>query len=70
MLHHNFSYCKDDLNKSSLKIPLQNIKGIGVTTVEKILRHFGSITNAKKANDKELVDLIGKNKALKILKKF
>ena len=50
-------------SKASLKTELDDIKGIGAKTRDKLLRKFKSVQNIKKANKRDVEDLIGKAKA-------
>ncbi|HHW59432.1 MAG TPA: excinuclease ABC subunit UvrC [Bacteroidales bacterium] len=54
-------------SKDIIKTQLVDIKGIGPKTATKLLEHFGSVENIKKAKDEEIETLIGKAK-LKILR--
>ena len=49
---------------------LDNIEGIGPATRSKLLKHFGSVENMKKATSKELSQIIGKKLAEKVLKEL
>lgn len=49
---------------------LDNIKGIGPATRNKLLNHFGSVDNIKKASIEELTEIVGKNLAQLILEKL
>lgn len=49
---------------------LDNIKGIGPATRNKLLRHFGSVENIKKAPLKELSQIISKKLAEKLLEEL
>ncbi len=49
---------------------LDEIEGVGPVTRNKLLNHFGSVDNIKKASSKELSELVGKNLAEKIIKKI
>ena len=53
-------------SKGSLGTSLDNIRGIGPKTVELLISHFGSVKKVKTAKKEELVNLIGKSKALLI----
>tara|TARA_B100001109_G_C18848425_1_gene468023 strand:- start:221 stop:2041 length:1821 start_codon:yes stop_codon:yes gene_type:complete len=66
---HRFgvSFHRDKRSKSSLTSGLDSINGIGVNTKNKLLKKFKSISKLKKADEKEIIDLIGKSKAEKIL---
>ena len=59
--HHRKQRSKDSLGTS-----LDNIRGIGPKTVELLISHFGSVKKVKTAKKEELVNLIGKSKALLI----
>jgi len=49
--------------KKSIHSELDDIKGIGVSTKEKLLKHFKTISNIKSATVEELAAVIGKGKA-------
>ena len=55
-------------DKDNLGTSLDTIKGIGPKTVQLLLSHFGSVKQVTQAKKQELISLIGKNKAEKILK--
>ena len=55
-------------NKDSLGTSLDIIEGIGPKTVQLLLSHFGSVKQVKQAKKEDLIKLIGKSKAEKILK--
>ncbi len=55
-------------NKSSLGTSLDSIDGIGPKTVELLIKHFGSVKKVMEAKKEELIKLIGKSKAEKVLK--
>lgn len=46
---------------------LSAIKGIGPRTVEKLLKHFGSVEQVKQASEDDLTAVIGKNAARRVL---
>ncbi|MCL2247257.1 MAG: excinuclease ABC subunit UvrC [Lentimicrobiaceae bacterium] len=50
-------------SKKSIHSELDDIKGIGATTKEKLLKHFKSITKIKSATFEEVAEVIGKAKA-------
>jgi excinuclease ABC subunit C len=56
------------LSKDSLGTSLDKIEGIGPKTVELLISHFGSVKQVKAVKKEELVKLIGKRKAEKIIK--
>ena len=66
---HRFgvSFHRDKRSKSSLTSGLDNINGIGENTKNKLLKRFKSISKLKKADKKEIIDLIGKSKAEKVM---
>ena len=66
---HRFgvSFHRDKRSKSSLTSGLDNIRGIGENTKNKLLKKFKSISKLKKADEKEIIDLIGKSKAEKVM---
>ncbi len=49
---------------------LDNIKGVGPTTRNKLLKHFGSVNNIKTAKVEELSPIVGKKLAELILKEL
>ena len=58
---HRFaiSYHKSKRSKAQLHSQLDDIKGVGETTKQKILNHFGSVKRAGTASKEELVNLLG-----------
>ena len=66
---HRFgvSFHRDKRSKSSLTSGLDNIHGIGENTKNKLLKKFKSISKLKKADEQEIIDLIGKSKAEKVM---
>lgn len=46
---------------------LSEIKGVGPRTVEKLLKHFGSVEQVRQASEDELTDVIGKSAARRVL---
>ena len=67
---HRFGvgFHRDRRSKLSLESQLDNIKGIGKTTMNKLLKEFKSLSNIKKQKEKDLAKIIGKKKA-SLLKK-
>jgi excinuclease ABC subunit C len=49
---------------------LETIKGIGKTTTETLLKKYKSVKKIKEISEKELTELIGKNRAQLILSHF
>ena len=66
---HRFgvSFHRDKRSKSSLISGLDSINGIGENTKNKLLKRFKSISKLKKADKKEIIDLIGKSKTEKVI---
>ena len=66
---HRFgvSFHRDKRSKSSLTSGLDSINGIGENTKNKLLKRFKSISKLKKADKKEIIDLIGKSKTEKVI---
>jgi excinuclease ABC subunit C len=62
-MHHRKQREKDSLGTS-----LDKIEGIGPKTVELLITHFGSVKKVMEAKKEELIQLIGKAKAEKVLK--
>jgi len=50
-------------SKKSIHSELDNIKGLGTTTKEKLLKHFKSVAKIKAASFEELAAVVGKAKA-------
>ncbi len=63
IMHHRKQRGKDSLGTS-----LDKIEGIGPKTVELLITHFGSVKKVMEAKKVELIQLIGKAKAEKVLK--
>jgi excinuclease ABC subunit C len=57
-------------SKAAIKSTLTEIEGIGETTAQKLLKHFGSVKNVKEANEEQLAKLIGKAKSRTIFSYF
>jgi len=55
-------------SKGNLGTSLDKMEGIGPKTVELLIAHFGSVKQIKQAKKEDLINLIGKSKAEKILK--
>jgi excinuclease ABC subunit C len=58
---HRFAvtFHRNRRNTSRMKSELHEVKGIGPKTVEKLLRHFGSLERVKSASETELEKAIG-----------
>ncbi len=67
---HRFaiSHHRKKRKNSTLRLSLNSIKGIGPKTVQLLIAHFGSIKQISEATEKELIKVIGKNRAKKIFK--
>ena len=57
-------------SKAAIQTELTQIKGIGSTTAEKLLKSFGSVEKIKKATAQDLEEIIGKKNAQIILAYF
>ncbi|MFN5847885.1 MAG: excinuclease ABC subunit UvrC, partial [Chitinophagales bacterium] len=62
---HRFglSFHRQLRSKSMIQSPLNQIDGIGKTTVTKLLKKYKSITNMKEASKDDLIELIGAKRA-------
>jgi len=58
---------KKQRKKRLISSILDDIEGIGPITRNKLLNHFGSIENIKKASNEEITQIVGKKLAIKIL---
>ena len=56
--------------KGTIKTELNSIKGIGPDTAEKLLRKFKSVKKIRELDEASLADVVGKSKALIIVKYF
>ena len=67
---HRFgiTHHRNKRSKISLENYLDKIEGIGPKTVELLITHFGSVKKVMEAKKEELIQLIGKAKAEKVLK--
>ncbi len=63
ILHH-----RNKRVNSALSVSLDKIKGIGPKTVRLLITHFGSVKQVNKATEAELITVIGKTRANKILR--
>jgi excinuclease ABC subunit C len=57
-------------NAARLTSELQEIPGVGPKTVEKLLRHFGSLERVKQATESELIEVAGRASARRIRDHF
>ncbi|MCK6617275.1 MAG: excinuclease ABC subunit UvrC [Cyclobacteriaceae bacterium] len=62
---HRFAitFHRQKRSETNLQSSLDDIAGIGKTTIEKLLRHFKSVRKIREASFKELEQIIGKSKA-------
>jgi excinuclease ABC subunit C len=67
---HRFgiTFHREKRSKGTFKTELDSIKGVGEATVELLLKEFKSVNNIRKAAFEDLVQLIGKSKALVVKK--
>tara|TARA_Y100001978_G_scaffold91520_1_gene82022 strand:+ start:375 stop:2105 length:1731 start_codon:yes stop_codon:yes gene_type:complete len=65
---HRFSinHHRNQRSKDALHTSLDNIPGIGPKTIQKLIAHFGSVKRVLKADERELINLVGSEKAKKI----
>ena len=61
---HRFaiSYHKKKRSKAQIHSQLDDLQGVGVSTKQKILTHFGSVKRARMATEEEWVKLLGKRR--------
>lgn len=57
------TFHRDKRSKTALHSQLDDIKGIGKTTRDKLLQHFKTIAKMKAASMEEIAEVIGKSKA-------
>jgi len=57
-------------DKSTLKTELEEIKGIGKTTANKLLVHFKSVKKIKESNESELMQILNKKQIISLLAYF
>lgn len=62
---HRFAitFHRQKRSKTFLKTEIEELKGVGKATTEKLLRHFKSIKKVKEASQEELELVVGKSKA-------
>jgi excinuclease ABC subunit C len=62
---HRFAvtFHRERRSKRTIKTELTDIKGIGASTAQKLLKEFGSVSQLKNSDHDKLVSLIGKQKA-------
>ncbi len=69
---HRFaiSFHRDQRSKHFLGTQLTGIPGIGKTTAEKLLQHFGSVAKIQEASENQISDLVGPSIAKKLRSYF
>lgn len=69
---HRFgiTFHREKRSKGTFKTELDNIKGVGEATAELLLKEFKSVNNIRTATFEELVQVIGKSKAVTVKKAF
>ena len=69
---HRFAinFHKKKRSKTQTKSELDDIQGVGQVTKQKILRHFGSIARARRAEKQEWIDLLGSRSGTKVYEYF
>ena len=69
---HRFAitFHKKKRSKSQTKSELDDIQGVGPATKQKILKHFGSVARAKRAEKQEWIDLLGTRSGTKVYEYF
>ena len=66
---HRFgiSHHRNKRSKNTFTTSLDEIKGLGEKTIQKLISHFGSVEKIKQAKEEEIVKLVGKSKCEKIM---
>ena len=69
---HRFAitYHKQKRSKSLIHSELDEIKGIGPSYKQKILRHFGSVKRARTASKEEWIELLGNSRGSMLYEYF
>jgi excinuclease ABC subunit C len=62
---HRFAitFHRQKRSKATIKTEIEEIKGIGKNTADKLLRHFKSVKKIKEASLEELITVVGRSKA-------
>jgi excinuclease ABC subunit C len=62
---HRFAitFHRQKRSKATIKTEIEDLKGIGKNTADKLLRHFKSVKKIKEASFEQLVEIIGRQKA-------
>ncbi len=69
---HRFgiTFHRQKRSKSQLTSEFDNIKGVGTETRKKLLTHFKSIKRLKEADEKEIIEVVGKSKGKIVIDHF
>ena len=69
---HRFAitFHKKKRSKSQTKSELDDIQGVGPATKQKILKHFGSVARAKRAEKQEWINLLGTRSGTRVYEYF
>jgi excinuclease ABC subunit C len=69
---HRFgiTHHRDKRSKQMLHSELDTIRGIGDKSIEKLIKRFGSVEKIKNASNKDMIELIGEEKARSIFLHF
>ena len=69
---HRFAiaYHKQKRSKAQIHSQLDDIQGVGASTKQKILTHFGSVKRASSAKKEEWIELLGKHRGSMIYEYF
>ena len=62
---HRFAitFHRDLRSKNSFNFELENVKGLGRHTVDKLLKEFRSLKNIEEADPQRIIELIGESRA-------
>ena len=62
---HRFAinFHRQKRSKAAIKTEIEELKGIGRQTADKLLKHFKSVKKIREASIEELTSLVGKAKA-------
>lgn len=69
---HRFAinFHRDLRSKNSFQFGLENVKGLGRVTVDKLLKEFGSMKNIEAADPAKIIELVGEARARRIANYF
>ncbi len=68
--HFGITFHRKKRSKGTFVNELENIKGIGKSTTDLLLKQFHSVNNIKLLNEEQLVNAVGRSKAKIIIKYF